>query len=135
MRAMRRTALFALVLSIAGCYHATINTGRQPNGQTIERAWAHSFIGGLVPPATVEAAAQCPNGVARVDTQLSFLNMVANVVTFGIYSPMSITVQCAGADDDASAALNAEGRDAARAILDAADRAASTGQPVLVDLR
>jgi len=60
--------------------------------------------------------------------------MVANAVTFGIYSPMTITVQCAGADDDASAALNAEGRDGAQAILEAAERGAATGQPVLVDL-
>jgi len=83
----------ALVLS--GCYHATVVTDAEPSAQTIERPWAHSFIAGLVPPSTVETAQQCPNGVARVETRLSFLNMVATILTFNIYSPMSITVTCA----------------------------------------
>ena len=89
-------AVAVLALFSAGCYHATIDTGRTPNGVTIRNAWAHSFIAGLVPPSTVETASSCPNGIARVETQLSFLNMIANVVTFGIYSPMELLVECAG---------------------------------------
>jgi hypothetical protein len=135
MRAHGRTALLALVLTATGCYHATINTGRQPNGQTINQPWAHSFVGGLVPPAVVETASQCPNGVARVETQHSFLNMLAAFVTFSIYTPMTITVQCAGGDDDAASAVSAEGRDGAAAILEAANRAASTGHAQFIDLR
>lgn len=30
-----------------------------------------------------------------VETQLSFLNLLAGGITFGLYSPMSITVTCA----------------------------------------
>jgi stage V sporulation protein SpoVS len=93
----------ALSVAASGCYHASVDTGLTPNGVVVEKAWAHSFIGGLVPPSTVETAAQCPNGVAKVETQLSFLNMLANALTGGIYSPMTITVQCAGAT-----ALNAD---------------------------
>jgi hypothetical protein len=93
----RPAAVLVCVLVLGGCYHATVETGRAPSGQTIENAWAHSFIAGLVPPSTVNTASQCPEGVARVSTQLSFLNMLANVVTFGIYSPMTITVHCATA--------------------------------------
>ncbi|MGI8548608.1 MAG: Bor/Iss family lipoprotein [Gemmatimonadaceae bacterium] len=50
---------------------------------------------GLVPPATIETAAKCTNGVARVETQSSFLNMVASTLTFGIYTPMQLDVTCA----------------------------------------
>ena len=92
---LRSLAVLTLVLVLAGCYHATIETGRAPSAQVVENPWAHSFIGGLVPPSTVDVAAECSNGVARVETQLSFLNMVANAVTWGIYSPMSIKVTCA----------------------------------------
>lgn len=106
----RFVMLCALVaFSTTGCYKATVNTGLAPSGQTVENQWAHSFIAGLVPPATVETASRCPNGVAQVQTQLSFLNMVANAVTFGLYSPMTITVQCAADreddQDDAQASL------------------------------
>lgn len=42
------------VLGMAGCHHATIDTGLAPSGQVIERPWAHGFIAGLVPPSVVE---------------------------------------------------------------------------------
>jgi hypothetical protein len=93
--AMVSVALIAVVAS--GCYRATVDTGLVPSGQAVRKDWAHSFIGGLVPPATVETATRCPNGVARVETQLSFLNMLVGAITWGIYTPMSIHVQCAAA--------------------------------------
>jgi hypothetical protein len=91
-------ALFAFTTT--GCYKATVNTGLAPSGQTVENAWAHSFIAGLVPPATVETASRCPNGVAQVTTQHSFLNMLVYAITWGLYSPMTIQVQCAAARND-----------------------------------
>jgi len=84
-----------LVLVLSGCWHATIETGLTPSGDSISNAWAHSFIYGLAPPATVETAQRCPNGVARVETQHSVLNMLATWISFGIYSPMTIKVHCA----------------------------------------
>lgn len=93
---VKLAAAALVVLSTSACYHATVDTGRPSNGVTVSKNWAHSFIGGLVPPSTLETASQCPNGVAKVETQLSFLNQLANFVTLGIYTPMTITVQCAG---------------------------------------
>lgn len=87
--------LLALLPALGGCYHATVNTGMTPGSQMISQPWATSLIYGLVPPSTVEASSQCRNGVARVETQISFLNYVASAVTLGIYSPMTITVTCA----------------------------------------
>lgn len=91
----------AAVLALSGCYHATIETGRAQSGTMVERKWAHSFLYGLVPPSTVETASTCQNGVAKVETQLSFLNRVARFLTLGIYTPMTIQVWCAapGSDD------------------------------------
>jgi hypothetical protein len=103
-----RTMLFvaAILLIAPGCYRATVDTGLVPSGQVVRNDWASSFIGGLVPPATVETASRCPNGVATVQTQLSFLNMLVSGFTFGLYTPMTILVQCAaartGSVDDSS---------------------------------
>lgn len=55
-----------------------------------------------MPPATVEAMAECGSaGVARVDTQHSFLNGLVGGLTFGIFTPMTITVTCGQGEDDA----------------------------------
>lgn len=140
------TPVLLLAVATAGCYHATVETGQQPSGEIVENEWAHSFIGGLIPPSTVNTAAECTNGVAVVETQHSVLNMIAQFITFSLYSPMTITVQCAsggGAFDRAEAdteyvidlptsATRAELSDALnRAARTAADR----NEAVFVDFK
>lgn len=134
-RAMIGVALIAVTVS--GCYRATVDTGLVPSGQTVSQDWAHSFIGGLVPPSTVETATRCPNGVARVETQLSFLNMLVGAITGGIYTPMSINVQCAaartGAADVGSTLRVAQAAsldERFRVMNEAIEMARVTGSPV-----
>jgi hypothetical protein len=93
-RTLRTTAL-ALLLCSAGCYHATVQTGATPSTQTVEKKWASGWIFGLVPPSTTGTGAQCPNGVAKVETQLSFGNQLVSFLTLGIYTPMDIRATCA----------------------------------------
>ena len=88
------------VLALAGCYHATIETGLPPSSQTVEDNFADAWVYGLVPPKTVETASQCPSGVARVETHLSFVNQLVGFLTLGIYTPMTILVTCAAGDED-----------------------------------
>jgi hypothetical protein len=90
-----RAATLAMALLFGGCYHATIETGRAPSPVTVEDKWADSWIYGLVPPATINPTPRCTNGIARVETELSFLNQLVGFLTLGIYTPMSITVTCA----------------------------------------
>lgn len=107
---MSRTALLLVgALLGQGCFHATIETGRTPGPETIDKAWASGFIFGLVPPATVETAQKCPNGVAKVETQQSFLNGLVNILTFGIYTPMAIKVTCAAKSSADAGAVLREG--------------------------
>jgi len=49
----------------------------------------------LVPPSTVETQQKCPKGVSKVETQLSFPNMLVSFLTLSIYTPMDIKVTCA----------------------------------------
>jgi hypothetical protein len=95
----RRTVFLVFALLLPACYHATITTGATPGPVQIEKPWASAWIAGLVPPSTVETMEQCPAGVARVETQLSFLNQLVSALTMGIYTPMQIVVTCAEESD------------------------------------
>jgi Bor protein len=97
MRGSKCGSIVMVALALVGCYHATVETGLPAGNQTIENDWATSFIYGLVPPATVSTASQCRSGVARVETQHSFLNSLVGGLTFGIFTPMTIKVTCAAA--------------------------------------
>jgi hypothetical protein len=71
-----------------------------------------------------------------VETQLSFLNQVASALTFGIYTPMTISVQCAGATalDGAERRVTADASiEEARAVITQAAQASAEGdEPVFV---
>jgi hypothetical protein len=126
-----RISLFALpALLLGGCYHATVETGRPPSGVVIEQPWAHSFIGGLVPPSTVDAASRCPGGIARVDTELSFLNLLVSGFTGGLYTPMSIRVACAAAAGPGALLEGFE--EPVAALQRAAEMSRETGETVFV---
>lgn len=130
----------ACILSVSGCYHATVVTGATPSTTTVTQEWASSWVYGLVPPKTVETAAKCPHGVAQVETQLPFVNMLVGFLTLGIYTPMSIVATCA----EKSTALEGDrvptpaGEISAAELQatfeQAATRATETGKPVLVDM-
>ena len=95
LNSIRPLGLAAMLLTLSACFHATIQTGLSPSDQTIQEKWASGWIYGLVPPATVETMQGCPAGVARVETRQSFTNGLVGLITFGIYTPMEITVTCA----------------------------------------
>ena len=107
---MSRATTYLTLLLLAGsgtaCYHATIETGATPSTTVIRKGFASGWIYGLVPPSTVSTASQCPTGVARVETQLSFVNQLVSFLTLGIYTPMEIVVTCAASG---SASANAPG--------------------------
>lgn len=140
---MRRAMMFvATVLLSSACFHATIETGLPASSETISKAWAHGFVFGLVPPSTVETAAKCKNGVAKVETQHSFLNMLAMFLTADLYTPIQIDVTCASsskmsalngsADETVIRASNGTLEAAAAALNEAALATMRTGKPSLV---
>jgi hypothetical protein len=117
-----------LLVASAGCYHATIETGLQPGTQTLEDRWADGWVYGLVPPSTIETMERCPTGVARVETQLSFLNQLVNILTFGIYTPMEIVVTCAAGEDEEQDLPQAATEQEFKKMLD-------SGDPFVVEMR
>lgn len=131
---IRRAAAVIAAFALTGCYHAVITTGRPESSDVISIKWANGFIYGLVPPPVVDASSRCTNGVAKVETQHSFLNMLAQFVTFGIYTPMQIDVTCAARGTaSADPVIKVEpGRNAEQALNEAARVAIETGTPVYV---
>jgi Bor protein. len=128
---VRSLGLICFIALTNACYHATIDTGLTPSTQTIEKGWASGWIYGLVPPSPVETAQKCPNGVAKVETQLSFANQLVNFLTLGIYTPMEIKVTCAQGRTSSLPIIKA-GPDKAAAFEDAARLSFETKQPVLL---
>ena len=95
MRCSLGLSATVLLVAALGCYHATVETGLTPSNQTVEKSFASGWIAGLIPPSTVQTASKCPNGAAKIETQLSFVNQLVAWLTAYIYTPMSIKVTCA----------------------------------------
>src|SRR3954471_22711768 len=93
---MRRISLVLLAaLVCGGCYHVTVVTGAPASATTINKDWQNSFVYGLVPPAEISARETCTQGVAKVETERSFLNGLVGAITYSIYTPLHATVTCA----------------------------------------
>ena len=129
---IRRAAAVVAAFALTGCYHAVIQTGRPESTDVISLKWANGFVLGFIPPAAVETASRCTNGVARVETQHSFLNMLATVITVFMYTPMQIDVTCAsrGTASAESVIKVDQGRTAEQALSEAVRRSAERNAPV-----
>lgn len=140
MRSFSTLSVLVLAVALTGCYHARIDTGAPASNVTLEQNWATGFIAGLVPPPEVNTAERCPNGVSRVETQISFLNSIVSMLTFNLYSPMTIHVTCAAPGAAMAPDLNvdiniAQGSNLEQvqaAFAAAGDRAIATRSPVYV---
>ena len=134
-RSFRAPLVLALVSSMA-CYHAVITTGRAESSTVVEQEWAKGWVYGLVPPDVMDVSKQCASGVAKVETQHSFLNMLVQWLTIGIFAPMDLKVTCAGAGmaPKTSMITPSDNTPAAQkeAMAQAAERAEHTGEAVFV---
>ena len=91
-------ALTAFLMT--GCYHQIVHTGATPApGNAVVQKTVSLWVFGLV-GAEVDTTADCPSGVAIIETQQTFLNGLVGVVTLGIYTPQTVTITCAGGEED-----------------------------------
>lgn len=92
-------ALVVLGLAVAatGCATHTINY-KNPTAQVggpSQSAKQSFFLWGLVGGKEVNLDQMCPAGVAQIKSQTSVGDQIFSILTGGIYSPMSVDVQCA----------------------------------------
>jgi Bor protein len=95
MKTVSRLSLVAIACLVSGCFHQIVQTGRTPGATVVERPWTATWLWGLVPAEEISTVAECPNGVATVETQQSFLNGLVGLLTLGIYTPQEVKVTCA----------------------------------------
>ncbi len=127
MKRLSQVAVVASLVALAGCYHATIDTGLTPSTVVIDKSW-------------IETAKKCPQGVAKVETQHSFLNQLVSALTGGIYSPIAIKVTCAQSGHASTAPgaseidvpLSATPDERKTAVQRAAELSLETGSPVFL---
>ncbi len=91
---MRRLALPLAAILLAGCYHVTVVTAAPPSATKVNKEWQNGFVYGLVPPPELNVKDQCPQGVAKVETERSFLNGLVSALTWSLYTPMHTEVTC-----------------------------------------
>lgn len=137
LRRIAQVAMLVALLPAAACYHQVVETGKPASPTVIDKPWQLSFIYGIVPPPAVSSAAQCPGGVAKVETQQSFLNGLVAGLTFGILTPMQVTITCAvgGTASTGGAEKVSAGNTPvqhAAALSEAVERASESGRAVLV---
>ena len=136
MKRSFRVPLALALFSSMACFHAVITTGRAESSTVVEQEWAKSWVAGLVPPDVMDVSKQCASGVAKVETQHSFLNALVAAITIQIYTPMDLKVTCTGSGGHASAdyTVPETGTLAERqaVINEAANAAIASGKPVTV---
>ena len=146
---MRRSSVCSLALlaltTTAACYRAVVETGRPTETTVVQKPWVNTFIFGLVAAQPIDVSAQCPGGVARVETQQTFVNGLVGLVTLGIYTPQAATITCAAGQSGAldprldprghtvvAVADDATADERTAAFRSAAEESARTGRPVFV---
>lgn len=97
---LRRATLTAAtvaagLLTSTACYHAVVETGRPAGSTVVTKPWVPTWIFGLVPAKEIDVAAECPGGIAKVETQQTFANGLVGLVTLGLFTPQSATITCA----------------------------------------
>lgn len=92
---MRRLLLVTLAaLAVAGCHTVRYDTGR-PASPRVVTIPLNFFVWGLVGDHSVDLDAACPEGAARWQNRATFGNAVVDVLTLGIWSPRTVTIECA----------------------------------------
>ena len=94
-RALSFLVAAAAAVTLGACYRVTVVTGAPTTATKIDLPWQRSWVYGIVPPDTIRAKDRCPNGVAQVMVEESFLNGVVGAVTWGIFTPIHPVVTCA----------------------------------------
>jgi hypothetical protein len=94
MRARILAVAFCTLIA-GGCFRVTVITGAPAAPQVVNKLWQYSFVYGLVPPPELNVQQQCPQGIAQVETERSFLNGLVGAITYSIFTPMHAKITCA----------------------------------------
>jgi hypothetical protein len=138
---MKRASIagaLAATLLLSGCFHQVVETGLPAGGNTVTKAWAPSFIFGLVAGQPIDVRRECPSGIAYASTRMTFPNGLVGLITFGLFTPHAVKVTCAGRGamlpgaETVRVAADATAEMMQRAMAEAAFKSFSSNQPVAI---
>jgi hypothetical protein len=93
-----KRALLILALCATGCFRTTIKNGRPMGNAPIEydNKWHSGLVYGIAElSGPYDLSKVCPQGLATIHTETSFLNGLVQGLTLQIYNPQSVTITCA----------------------------------------
>ena len=91
-RRLRTTHVLALAL--AACTRVTyVNASLRPTGAVVEHTGSF-FLAGLVGHVDIDAYADCPTGVAGVESELGVVDLLLTILTVELYAPRTYAVAC-----------------------------------------
>lgn len=88
--------LFLAMLLCSGCYTTKLEFANTGSGNVeVERRMQQTFFWGLVSPGHVDVDRACKGGeVKAVKSQVAGLGLLANWLTAGIWTPMTVKITC-----------------------------------------
>jgi len=95
MKRKRWSSLALVAFLGTGCFHQVVQTGQAAGPTVIDKPWVTGWLWGLVANDQVDVRSACPMGIATVETEQSFVNSLASIVTIGIYTPQHVRITCA----------------------------------------
>ena len=131
----------ALGLTLSGCFHQVVQTGRTPGTTVVKKPWTATWLWGLVPASPIDVTRDCPGGIATVETKQSFMNGLVGGLTLGIFTPRDVMVTCASGMARGTGmkefivARNATPDEKAQVMTDAIVESARSQQPVLFSIQ
>jgi len=95
MRALKTVAL-TLIFCAPGCYRIKYTTRQPPAPAPNYDEWHHNMIFGLAEISSpVNVSQACPNGIALVENEQTFVNGLVTALTlFWIWEPSTVRVTC-----------------------------------------
>jgi hypothetical protein len=103
---MKRAATVLTVLGLtigsSACLQHTYTLGHgAADAEIVYKHWHHHWLFGLIRPELqqqLDVARLCPSGNVTIHQEMSFANGLVDVLTFFIYTPTTVTVQCDGGE-------------------------------------
>ena len=95
---LRRCGALLLVVGCSGCFDTTVRSGLPPGKvpDAYEERWQSGWALGAIETGDPYALAQiCPDGWAEIETSTNPVQGLVSLVTYGVYTPQSVTVVCA----------------------------------------
>ena len=91
---MNRALIAMALLGAVACTRVTyVNTMVRPGGVVVEHTGSF-FLAGLVGHVDIDAYADCPSGVAGVQSQFSVVDLLLTALTLDLYAPRTYLVEC-----------------------------------------